>query len=138
MSGAEILLQCGECSGPVTITSVQTVGLAPCACGSGADVGHAFAHAPWCRECGEDLSECACEHAYVCDLCGAECGLVCRACLSCPEPAGYWAWDWTTSQDYLVTLERAAAHESDTGVKRVMMAHHALMVEALGMQEEGE
>ena len=135
---AGILLQCGECSGPVTIASSQTVGLAPCVCGSGADVGHAFAHAPWCRVCGEDVSECACEHVYVCDLCGSECGLVCRGCLSCPEPAGYWAWDVETARDYLITLERAAAAEDDEAAAGALMAHHAVMAEALGMREEGE
>ncbi len=78
------------------------------------------------------------EYVYACDRCGAECGLVCRACMVCPEPAGYWAWDWATAHDYLVTLERAAAHDTDMAVKRVMMDHHAVMVEALGMREEGE
>lgn len=78
------------------------------------------------------------EYVYACDRCGAVCGLVCRACMVCPEPAGYWAWDWVTAHDYLVTLERAAAHDTDMAVKRVMMDHHAVMVEALGMQEEGE
>lgn len=73
-----------------------------------------------------------------CELCGKDCGLVCVDCLSCPEPAGYWAWDFTTAHDYLVTLERRAAHESDLNVKRVMMDHHAVMADALGMSDEGE
>ena len=78
------------------------------------------------------------EYTFNCEHCGAECGFICRVCAVCPEPAGYWAWDFTTAHDYLVTLERAAAHESDMAMKRVMMDHHAVMVTALGMEEDGE
>lgn len=78
------------------------------------------------------------DYAFNCEHCGAECGIICRACAVCPEPAGYWAWDFTTAHDYLVTLERAAARESDPGIAQTLVAHHAVMTSALGMEEDGE
>lgn len=110
MGGVEILLQCGECSAPVAIASSQTVGLAPCVCGSGADVGYSFAHAPWCVVCGDDLTDCECAPVDACGECGAVVpGVVCESCGLVVEPAGYWAWDAEMVSDYAVTLERAAA-----------------------------
>ena len=139
---AYVTLNCGECGEPeaVTVPADQVSGVVACRTwGADVDVLHAVSHSPWCVECWEDRNECACLYVMSCDQCGAAVpGLVCRDCLVCPEPAGYWAWDWATAHDYLVTLERAAAGEDDQVVAAALMAHHAVMVEALGMQEEGE
>lgn len=135
----EILIQCGECSGSVAIDSSRTMGVAPCVCGGGADVAHAFAHAPWCPECGEDITDCVCNLVMSCDQCDAIVnGFVCRDCVSCPEPAGYWAWDRETAREYLIGVERAAAGESDPEIMQALVAHHAVMADALGMTEDGE
>ncbi len=135
----EILLQCGECSGDVVIDSSRTAGVAPCVCGGGADVSHAFSHVRWCVLCGEGVADCVCILPGGCDQCGREIdGYVCRECVSCPEPAGYWAWDRETSREYLIGLERAAARESDPEIVQTLIAHHAVMSTALGMTEEGE
>lgn len=73
---------------------------------------------------------CECE-GWSCDQCGASLeGVVCVDCMSCPEPAGYWAWDAGTLSDYLITLDRAAAHYAARGrddIAAAIMAHHAVM-----------
>lgn len=77
------------------------------------------------------------EWVFDCEQCGAACGLICRVCAVCPEPAGYWVWDRETARDYLIALERAAARESDPGIAQTLVAHHAVMTDALGMSDEG-
>ena len=130
---SDVVLNCAECGayGAVAIPSTQTTGVVSClGCGAAIDVAHAYAHAPWCLVCGEDVSECVCE-GFSCDQCGASLdGVVCEGCLVCPEPAGYWAWDADTLSDYLITLDRAAAHYGARGrgdIAAVIMAHHAVM-----------
>ena len=78
------------------------------------------------------------DYTFNCEQCGADCGVVCRVCVSCPEPAGYWGMDRETARDYLITLERAAARESDPEIVQTLIAHHAVMSTALGITEEGE
>ena len=78
------------------------------------------------------------EYTFNCEHCGAECGFICRVCAVCPEPAGFWAWDRETAREYLIGLERAAARESDPGIVQTLVAHHAVMTTALGMDEDGE
>lgn len=130
---SKVVLNCAGCDegDAARIPSGRTTGLVECVrCGEGIDVAHAYAHAPWCLVCGEDVSECVCE-GLSCDQCGASLeGVVCVDCMSCPEPAGYWAWDADTLSDYLITLDRAAAHYAARGrddIAAAIMAHYAVM-----------
>lgn len=67
------------------------------------------------------------EYMFDCDQCGAACGLICRVCAVCPEPAGYWAWSDATMAAYLEALDSAAEGESDPGVAQTLIAHRAVM-----------
>jgi hypothetical protein len=69
------------------------------------------------------------EYVFSCEQCGADCGLICRACAVCPEPAGYWAWDDLTLAAYIDALEDAASTESDPGMAQTLRAHGAVMSE---------
>lgn len=139
---SRVSLNCAGC-GEVEAARIPAgcvSGVAHCwDCGEGIDVAHAFGAAPWCVLCGEDVAECVCVPLSSCGECGREVDwYVCRVCAVCPEPAGYWAWDRETSREYLIGLERAAARESDPEFQQVMIAHHAVMTSALGMDGEGE
>lgn len=67
------------------------------------------------------------EYHNVCDQCGRECGIVCRDCLVCPEPAGYWAWDDEQAQAYLAEIDLAAEGEQDVSVALALGGHHSAM-----------
>ena len=131
---SRVSLNCAGCGegDAARIPSGRTTGFVDCVrCGEGIDVAHAFAHAPWCVLCGEDVAECVCVPLSSCGECGREVDwYVCRVCAVCPEPAGYWAWDAGTLSDYLITLDRAAAHYAARGrddIAAAIMAHHAVM-----------
>ena len=70
------------------------------------------------------------EYVFACEHCGAPCGVICRACAVCPEPAGYWAWDDATMAAYLDALDDAAGAESDPGIAQTLRAHRAVMADA--------
>lgn len=131
---SQVVLNCAGCDegDAARIPSGRTTGFVECVrCGEGIDVARAFVSAPWCVLCGEDVAECECNFLLSCDVCGASVnGIVCEDCLVCPEPAGYWAWDAGTLSDYLITLDRAAAHYAARGrddIAAAIMAHHAVM-----------
>ena len=50
---------CGACGCSVEFPASQTSGIAPCPCGEGADIAHAYEHAGWCPRCGFDQHDAA-------------------------------------------------------------------------------